>query len=96
MNIKDFLDLPDTERQTLVDAHNKSKRIREQIRGIKHEEEKLRTRRLNLQIECDHPYRIERYEAHENEFGNYTGGGTYTYYCPDCDYRWTKGMGNEQ
>ncbi|NBP01229.1 MAG: hypothetical protein EBU90_14030 [Proteobacteria bacterium] len=89
MDIRDFLHLSENEREYLISIHNKSKRIRNDAETIKREEEKLRMRRLNLQLECEHPYKRTKYEAFENEFGNFTGGGEYVHYCPDCDRRWT-------
>lgn len=89
MNIQDFLNLSDDAREYLIDLHNKSKRIRNASQQIKSEEEKLRMRRLNLQLDCEHIYKTTKYEAFENEFGNHTGGGEYVHYCPDCDRRWT-------
>lgn len=89
MNIKEFMDLPENIREELTRRHEKVKRVRKEIDHIKRDERALRTRKLNLQLECEHPYKITNYQAYENEFGNFTGGGEYTHKCPDCEMYWT-------
>lgn len=88
MNIKEFLDLPEDVREHLFWLHNKQKRIRKERDDIALERKKLDIRSMNNQTECEHPYADKRYEAHENEFGNYTGGGEYRYSCDDCGKIW--------
>ncbi len=89
MNIQEFMDLPENIREELTRRHEKVKYIRKAMDRIKCDERALRTRKLNLQLECEHPYKITKYQAHENEFGNYIGGGEYTHKCPDCESYWT-------
>lgn len=88
MNIRDFFDLPESERQFIVDLHNKQKKVRYTKDQIADERHKLMTREANNQMQCDHPFATKEYRAHENEFGNLTGGGVYNYYCDDCGFRW--------
>ena len=85
---KDFFDLPNEQRQLLIDLHTKQKWIRHEKELIDIERRKAATRELNNQTDCDHPFAVETYKADENEFGNLTGGGTYHYHCEDCGLRW--------
>lgn len=89
MDIKDFFDLPHEQRELLVEMHRKQKRIRNDRDVINAEIQRLETRRFNMQQDCDHPFADKKYKAHENEFGNLTGGGTYYHHCDDCGLRWT-------
>lgn len=88
MDIREFLDLPFEKRQEMVQMHEKQRKIRETTNNIKEQRRKLDIQEMNTQMICDHFFAIKRYEAFENEFGNYTGGGEYHCYCPDCDRRW--------
>ena len=88
MNVQEFFDLPEEQRQFIVDLHNKQKKIRYAKGVIADERQKLNTREFNNQHECEHPFAQSRYQAHENEFGNLTGGGYYRYHCEDCGYHW--------
>lgn len=90
MDMKEFFDLPHDQREMLVSIHRKQKRIRMDKATITGEMGRLETMLLNLQIECDHPFVEKVYKAHENEYGNFTGGGTYRCYCDDCGMRWTE------
>jgi hypothetical protein len=89
MDIKDFFDLPEAQRDLLVELHRTQKMVRHTKEGIFEERRRLETRELNNQNECQHPFADSKYTAHENEFGNLTGGGTYYYHCEDCGKRWT-------
>lgn len=89
MNVKDFFDLPEEQRQLLIDLHTKQKDIRSVKEWIDIERRKLATREVNNQMSCEHPFATKEYKAFENEFGNLTGGGEYRYHCEDCGYRWT-------
>ena len=89
MNIKDFFDLPEDQRQFIIDLHNKQKMIRMERESIDNERRRLTTSEFNLQTKCQHPFANEEYKAYENEFGNLTGGGEYHHHCKDCDYRWS-------
>lgn len=88
MNIRDFFDLPESERQFIIDLHNKQKKIRHTKEVIHDERLKLITREFNNQNQCEHPFATKEYRANENEFGNLTGGGVYNYHCDDCGFRW--------
>jgi hypothetical protein len=88
MNIDDFLNLDEDVRETLIEAHRLRNYIISSRDAIKAERAKLDTREFNLQMQCNHPMATSRYVAHENEFGNLTGGGTRNHYCPDCGSRW--------
>lgn len=88
MNIQDFFDLPEEQRQFIIDLHNKQKKIRYTKSVIADERRKLDTREANNQMECEHPFANKIYKAHENEFGNLTGGGWYNCHCEDCGARW--------
>ena len=88
MNIQEFFDLPENVRDELLRQHQKRKKIRASYEDILREEQKLNIRKTNLQNECEHPHKTHKYVAHENEYGNYTGGGTYYYKCPDCGLNW--------
>ena len=90
MNTEEFLNLPEKERDYIIAIHNKQKKVRMARDQIKEERAQMETRELNNQMYCDHPARKERYVAHENEFGNLTGGGIYHYYCEDCGHRWSQ------
>jgi hypothetical protein len=90
MNIKDFFDLPEDQRELLVELHRKQKQIRKDKEYNDQQRRMLQTREINLQTECEHPFAEKTYKAHENEFGNLTGGGVYYYHCEDCGYRWTE------
>lgn len=90
MNINEFFNLPEEQRELLTQLHNKQKRIRLDKERIELERRKLATRELNLQLECEHPFATKTYKAYENEFGNLTGGGEYNYHCDDCGQRWTE------
>lgn len=89
MNVKDFFDLPEDQRDILVNLHRKQKLIRSSRESILEDRKRLDTRELNNQRECEHPFAESTYKAHENEFGNLTGGGTHHWYCEDCGKRWT-------
>ena len=89
MNIKDFFDLPEAQRDLLVQMHRKQKEIRQTKENIDNERRKLQTREINNQMECEHPFSESTYKAHENEFGNYTGGGEYRHRCDDCGKNWS-------
>jgi hypothetical protein len=89
MNIKEFFDLPEDQRELLTQLHNKQKKIRADREFIDNERRKLATRELNLQMECEHPFATKVYKAYENEFGNLEGGGEYRYHCEDCGQRWS-------
>jgi hypothetical protein len=89
MNIQEFFDLPDDQRQMIIDLHNKQKKIRHTREQIADERQKLNNREFNNRMQCDHPFATKTYKAYENEFGNFTGGGTYTYRCEDCGNVWT-------
>ena len=89
MNIKDFFDLPENQRQLLIDLHDKQKSIRFQREMIDNSRRSLNTKEINLQMECEHPFATKEYKAYKNEFGNLTGGGEYQHHCKDCDYRWS-------
>lgn len=88
MNVKDFFDLPEDQRELLVSMHRKQKHVRSQREHIDIERRKLATMEFNNQTECQHPFASKKYRANENEFGNLTGGGVYSYYCEDCGFRW--------
>ncbi len=90
MNIRDFFDLPEEQRQILINLHNKQKMVRHEREQIDIEQRKLKTRELNNQLQCEHPFAEESYKANENEFGNLTGGGEYRYHCDDCGNRWSQ------
>ena len=90
MDIKQFFDLPEEQRQLIIDLHNKQKKIRYTREQIVDEFNKLKTREANNQISCDHPFAVKEYKAHENEFGNLTGGGQYYCHCDDCGFRWVE------
>ena len=90
MNIREFFDLPEDERQVLIDLHNKQKSIRNTRESIDIERRKLTTREANNQTDCDHPFAEKTYKADENEFGNLTGSGRYFYHCEDCGFRWSE------
>lgn len=90
MDIKQFFDLPEEQRQLIIDLHNKQKKIRHTRDQITDEYVKLRTRETNNQMSCDHPFAVKDYKAHENEFGNLTGGGHYNCRCDDCGFRWVE------
>jgi len=89
MNTDDFFNLSESERQYLIDQHNKRKKVKATRDYIKEERKTLDVREANNQMYCDHPAKKERYVAHENEYGNLTGGGTTHYYCEDCGFRWS-------
>ena len=88
MNIKDFLDLPEDQREYIIEIHNKQKEIRKTRQDIEFMRNKLNTREFNNQLECTHPDVQKTYKAHENEFGNFTGGGEYECFCEDCGKIW--------
>lgn len=88
MDVKEFFNLPESERQFIIDLHNKQKSVRMTRELIMSERAKLATREMNNQTQCEHPFATKKYRAHENEFGNLTGGGVYTYHCEDCGFRW--------
>lgn len=88
MDIKAFFDLPEDQRQMIIELHNKQKSIRHAKSTIAEERRKLDTRETNNQMQCDHPFATKKYRANENEFGNLTGGGVYSYHCEDCGFRW--------
>lgn len=88
MDIKEFFDLPNDQKELLVSMYQKQRMIRNTRIAIEAELKRLETRRINNQMECDHPFATKKYQAHENEFGNLTGGGYYRYHCEDCDARW--------
>ena len=90
MNIKDFFDLPEDQRQLLIDLHTKQKGVRFKKEQIDIERRKLSTRELKNQMSCEHPFATKEYKAYENEFGNYTGGGEHRYHCEDCGKRWSE------
>ena len=89
MNIKDFFDLPEDQRQLLIDLHTKQKGVRFEKEQIDISRRKLTTRELNNQMLCEHPFATKEYKAFENEFGNLTGGGEYRCHCEDCGFRWS-------
>ena len=89
MDIKDFFDLPEDQRQFIIDLHDKQKSIRFQREMIDNSRRSLNTKEINLQMECEHPFATKEYKAYKNEFGNLTGGGEYHHHCKDCDYRWS-------
>lgn len=89
MNIKDFFDLPEEQRQLLIDLHTKQKDIRSVKERIDIERLKLATREVNNQMSCEHPFAESTYKAYETEFGNYTGGGEYRHHCDDCGMKWS-------
>lgn len=90
MNIKDFFDLPEDQRQLLIDLHTKQKGVRFKKEQIDIERRKLSTRELNNQMSCEHPFATKEYKAFENEFGNLMGSGEYRYHCEDCGKRWSE------
>ena len=90
INIDEWFELPEEHRDFFVKLHNKQKQIRLDKERIDIELRKLATRKINLQMECEHPFTTKEYKAHENEFGNYTGGGQYYCHCEDCDRRWSE------
>ena len=90
MNIKDFFDLPEDQRQLLIDLHTKQKSVRFEKEQIDISRRKLETREINLRMSCEHPFATREYKAYENEFGNLTGGGEYRYHCDDCGNRWSE------
>lgn len=88
LTIEKFLSLDDDTRGILIAADMKRQKVKRVRDEIADERRKLNTRETNNQISCDHPMATERYVAHENEFGNLTGGGTMHHSCPDCLLRW--------
>ena len=88
MDIKEFFDLPHDQRELLVDLHRKQKLIRMTRGQIEDARRRCDTQEFNNQQECQHPFAEKKYQAHENEFGNLTGGGYYRYHCEDCGARW--------
>lgn len=88
MNIQDFFDLPEDQRDYMVEMHRKQKMIRMTRDAINGERGRLDTQELNNQENCSHPFAKEKYVAHENEYGNLTGGGTTWHHCQDCNARW--------
>lgn len=88
MNVQEFFELPEDQRQFIIDLHNKQKKIRYAKGIIAEERQKLTTREFNNQQECEHPFATKQYHANETEFGNYTGSGVYRYHCEDCGFRW--------
>lgn len=89
MNIQEFFDLPEDQRQMIIDLHNKQKKIRYAREQILEEREKLNAREFNNMMQCDHPFATKTYKAREDEYGTMTGGGWYTYKCGDCGNVWT-------
>lgn len=89
MDINQFFELPEDEREALIDAHLHRQYVISVRDGIANERRKLDTRELNNQMNCNHLSATSRYVANENEFGNLTGGGTHHHFCPDCLNRWT-------
>lgn len=88
MNIQEFFDLPEEQRELLTEMHRKQKEIRSQRLYIETERRKLDTRETNLQMNCEHPFQSKIYKADTDEYGILTGSGTYHFHCPDCDRRW--------
>ena len=83
MNIREFFDLPEEERQVLIDLHNKQKSIRNTRESIDIERRKLTTREFNNQTECQHPFTSKVFQT----FGA-SDGGEYRYRCDDCGFIW--------
>jgi hypothetical protein len=90
MDIKDFLDLPEEIRNHLLWIETQRRDIRKTVEVITKERKELDYKEMNNQIRCEHWFADKTYKAHENEFGNFTGGGVYHYHCEDCGKRWSE------
>lgn len=88
MDVREFFKLPEDQRDLLANLHRKQKGIRRNRELILDERKQLDTREINNQLQCEHPFAEFKYKAHENEYGNMTGGGVYYYHCEDCGKRW--------
>lgn len=88
MDIKQFLDLPLDQREVLVSLHEKQKYINRQWEKIKEDEKSLGIRKLNLQLECEHPFASRVPKA---DTGNWCPTDDKYWYdckCPDCGKVW--------
>ena len=83
MDVRDFFNLPEDQRDLLVNLHRKQKQIRHTHTSILEERQRLVTREFNNQQECEHPFAEATYTGHG------AGGGIYHYHCQDCGKRWT-------
>ena len=83
-----FLDLPLGQREELVRLHEKQKQIHSDWMQLKDAEKKLVTRKLNLQLNCEHPFASREPKA---DTGNWCKDDDKYWYdckCPDCGKVW--------
>ena len=88
MDIKEFLDLPESVKEEIVRIHNTQKQIREERERIELEEKKIQTRKLNLQTGCEHPSAIKIPKADTGNWCKADDSYWYECSCPDCGRRW--------
>lgn len=88
MDVKQFLDLPEDQREELVRLHEKQKYIHGEWEQIKYAEQKLNTRKLNLQLECEHPFASRTAKADTGNWCKQDDQYWYDCKCPDCGKVW--------
>lgn len=91
MNINEFLELDESVRNELIQSHRTQKRIRDALKDINEERQRLYTHELNLQMECTHPSVISKHLCDEDDYGRRIPNTAYTdNRCPDCGKSWTE------
>jgi hypothetical protein len=90
MTIEEFFELPEEEREALVQLHQSRKRTKAEHDAICAERRKLDTRMLNNQIQCTHPAVVKH---HHSDVGNWSKADDCywtDFECPDCGKRWSE------
>lgn len=90
MDIKEFLDLSEIEREELIRVHDKQKRIRAEREDIMLAEKKLEIRKINMQNECEHPNVTKTAKADTGNWCPQDDSYWYEFRCPDCSKFWTE------
>lgn len=90
MDVNQFFELSEEEREALVQMHQNRKIIRSSYQAIRDEQKQLDTRMLNNQMRCEHPAVIKH---HQSDTGNWSKADDMywtDFECPDCGKRWSE------
>lgn len=89
--MRDFLNLPEEDRQKLVELHNHQRYVVEQRERYENEIKRLHTALFNLQTTgCEHPFATR---VNKSDTGNWCKADDRYWVecaCPDCGKRWAE------
>lgn len=88
--VRQFLDLPEEERDQLIKTYLVQRDIRRLYQRLKSEKEEISNQIIELQTQCKHSFATK---VAKSDTGNWCKADDrywYEFDCPDCGKRWTE------